>query len=132
MIIESIEQLPASEQEITEYVMRHLMQQGCMSKSFSDGCQYRRQHGTSCAVGCLIPHSHYKPHFEGYTVVRLELPYLTHAFVVLEILQDFHDANPWDDVYLPVHNKMISKLKNRGITFPEDINDWLISLGITV
>ena len=46
----------ASEQEVFDYVIGHLVRQG--SRSVSAGgtdCRYRGSDGSKCAVGCLIP-----------------------------------------------------------------------------
>lgn len=52
-------------QETYDKVRDHLMNQGERSFLEGAGCQYRGPGGMSCAVGCLIPDSIYKPDIES-------------------------------------------------------------------
>lgn len=58
-------------QEIFDTVLAHLRKQGKASTNRSNGCRYRGEGGTSCAVGCLIPDELYDPVIEGLVVEQL-------------------------------------------------------------
>jgi hypothetical protein len=63
----SINQLQhMNDQDIFDFVTRHLLTQGRRATPFnSNGCLYRAHGGLSCAVGCLIPDGSYHPGMEG-------------------------------------------------------------------
>jgi hypothetical protein len=92
-------------QEIFDTVVNHLAQQGTQSMTqraddhvdrAGDGCAYRGDGGTKCAVGCLIPDDAYNPRMENATVISLaerkELPVdLIEHVALLSQLQEAHD-----------------------------------------
>lgn len=52
-------------QQIFDKVVNHLRTQGRAAHAPNGtGCMYRNDEGLSCAVGCLIPDSHYRPEFD--------------------------------------------------------------------
>ena len=60
-----------TEQEIFDTVLAHLRKQGKASTNHLNGCRYRGEGGTACAVGCLIPEELYDPVIEGLVVEQL-------------------------------------------------------------
>lgn len=52
-------------QQIFDKVATHLAAQKFPSRDNGHACRYRSQSGYSCAVGCLIPDSHYRPEFDS-------------------------------------------------------------------
>lgn len=52
-------------QEVFDKVLNHLRKQGKAAVHSGEGCAYRGEGGTSCAVGCLIPDEMYSPAMEG-------------------------------------------------------------------
>lgn len=91
-------------QEVFETVAKHLFKQGRRSTDSAERCVYRLERGDRvlmCAVGCLIPKSHYRTSMEhkgvdglvtgasrlGYTVPRV----IRRNAELLELLQEAHD-----------------------------------------
>ena len=79
-------------QEIFDYVVNHLRQQGGPALNFYGDCAYRGGDDTMCAVGCLLADDEYVPGFEGTSAKELELPHrLREHADMLDTLQGFHD-----------------------------------------
>lgn len=58
-------------QQIFNKVAKHLATQQVQSRGRAGGkCMYRGRNGTSCAVGCLIPDSHYRLEFDSVSDLR--------------------------------------------------------------
>ncbi len=69
-------------QEVFDKVATHLLTQ--KKKSIGeDGCSYRGEDNTSCAVGCLIPDSKYTPEIEGAGVQGLYTENQTNSLIRL-------------------------------------------------
>lgn len=80
---------------------RHLLKQGVKSISpDKSDCRYRGPRGTSCAIGCLVPRTTWRPHHEGMNVATLRGDgFLPRALRDLDIdllaeLQVVHDCRP--------------------------------------
>ena len=54
-------------QQIFNKVAKHLLKQGRRARD-GNGCAYRGENGTKCAVGCLIPDALYDDRLEGSSV----------------------------------------------------------------
>ncbi len=54
-------------QETYNRVKSHLLTQNRRSMG-EEGCAYRGDRGTTCAIGCLIPDTAYSPEFEGDSI----------------------------------------------------------------
>lgn len=54
-------------QEIFDKVAKHLRTQNKKAEG-RDGCLYRAEDGSTCAIGCLIKDEHYAPELEQKTV----------------------------------------------------------------
>ena len=91
-------------QQVFDYVVSHLITQGKQSvidTSTYDGCAYRGNGGTSCAVGCLIPESEYHSNLESLSVEDIldedlvptlkKLSNIPSMSKLLSDLQRFHD-----------------------------------------
>lgn len=112
-----------SEQEIFDTVYRHMLTQG--RKASPDGllCRYRTVvdgNVLTCAVGCLIPDSEYKPTFEGKCLERIidsgYCPrWLTQNLAILHELQVIHDH------YLVLNwpIRLAELAVRRGLTIPQ-------------
>jgi hypothetical protein len=51
--------IPNTPQEIFDYVIQRLLEQGKRSMTGEEGCKYRGDGGTRCALGWLIPDDRY-------------------------------------------------------------------------
>ena len=51
--------IPNTPQEIFDYVIQRLLEQGKRSMAEEEGCKYRGDGGTRCALGWLIPDARY-------------------------------------------------------------------------
>lgn len=71
--------------QVFDFVKEHLLTQGGQSLDVSGICRYRGPHGTSCAVGCLIPDHKYNPLWEGANLISLN----KHHAVPLNCIFDF-------------------------------------------
>ncbi len=60
-----------SDQEVFDFVVRHLRRQGRRAEAARSGqCRYRGAEGSMCAAGCLIADEQYTSHLEGKLVWR--------------------------------------------------------------
>ena len=90
-------------QEVFDYVINHLRQQGKQSTSKANGCEYRTDEGLACAVGCLIPNDKYESWIEGKPIDDLIWDYkhesgMIYHLSILKSLQQFHDTSTtWID-----------------------------------
>jgi hypothetical protein len=57
-----------TQQEIFDVVATHLLKQNAPSKGDKGLCMYRGPNGKKCAVGYLIPDSHYDPNMESMPI----------------------------------------------------------------
>jgi len=84
----------ATEQEVFDQVVNHLLTQGERSSSDIDGdCRYRYK-DLKCAAGCLVSKEEYKEVFEGWTwpdLVRDHGVSENHEELIGD-LQDIHDG----------------------------------------
>jgi hypothetical protein len=58
--------IPSTRQEIFDYVVQRLLQQGKRSMTGEEGCKYRGDGGTRCALGWLIPDDLYRPEMDDF------------------------------------------------------------------
>lgn len=84
----------ATEQEVFEYVARHLLTQGKLAGD--DGaCYYKTREGNlSCAAGCLIAEDEYDESFENkswHGLVNLGVVPTAHHYLIVA-LQRLHDS----------------------------------------
>mgnify|MGYP000506341859 CR=1 FL=1 len=95
--MEQINLEKATAQQVFDYVVRKLFEQGCKSTVSNDGdlhCAYRGNDGTKCAGGWLIRDEQYNPKMEGYSwmvVVGMYDLCSNHMDLVTD-LQDIHDS----------------------------------------
>ena len=85
----------ATEQEVFDQVVTHLLTQGKRSMSLRwSGCAYRGQNHLKCAAGCLISDEEYSSDMEGYSWVNLldrkQVPQSHYALITR--LQHIHDG----------------------------------------
>ena len=82
-------------QEAFEISTKHVLnlKERCTN---SEGCSYRNEKGSSCAIGILIPDEQYEPGLESMSARELDfLPCLQGLeFDMLEELQITHDYKP--------------------------------------
>jgi hypothetical protein len=89
---------PLTNQQIIDRVRHYFSQTGAVLgyDVYADTCVYKGENGEKCAVGCLIPPSHYRSDFEGLSVESV-FPYIFDLFaddgacVILRELQTAHD-----------------------------------------
>lgn len=90
-------------QAIFDQVVEHLLTQGKRSVLDDGLCAYRKEDGSKCAVGCLIPDENYYEGLEGGDAYRNDviaaLPFIAdeEIKILLYHLQDIHDT---DEPYL--------------------------------
>lgn len=101
----------ASEQEVFDYVIGHLVSQGRQSidKKAKGGwvpCAYRGENGAKCAVGALIPDEIYDDGMEGSPVDMLieQFPrecvitgIIKHANLLIDLQKLHDDSRVWRD-----------------------------------
>ena len=90
-------------QEIFNFVIQHLTEQGERAEDSTGICAYRGRNKTMCAVGCLIPDEFYSPHIEEMGLEQILIEHensLSMKYVLdlinshnnlLSSLQCFHD-----------------------------------------
>ena len=98
-----------SEQEVFDFVVAHLLTQGCKSRAgrggfrrlSEGGCAYRGESPdgapAQCAAGCLIPEEEYHHSFEGRPVTHLPYFHGWRARDLVTQLQGVHDSTPVQD-----------------------------------
>lgn len=93
----------AKQQYVFDITVRKLAEQGCAGYS-DEGCSYRGNHNTKCAVGMWIPDSAYTPEMEDIAlrVLRVKfknvLPEILldeELFGIFDALQIVHDKLAW-------------------------------------
>lgn len=89
-----------TDRELFDFVVNHLVSQGCPSKqAFGKNCAYRGPQGRKCAVGCLINDDNYRPSLEGKVALhRHVVEALTNSvgsfdFALCSALQTAHDQH---------------------------------------
>jgi len=97
----------ATRQEVFDYVVTNLYEQGCKSLSKDGSCAYRGPEGAKCAAGWLIPDEEYNTSLEGSgwgaLVKSLKVP-KNHSELVIA-LQEAHDLEPteyWGDCFVRI------------------------------
>jgi hypothetical protein len=85
-------------QEIFNFVVKHLIEQGRPSVDGRGNCVYRSPEGSMCAVGCLIPDEIYDESMESQSIYDLvtiqnrNFPdYIADQISILDRLQTCHD-----------------------------------------
>ncbi|WP_016761376.1 hypothetical protein [Leptospira weilii] len=58
-------------QEVFDYIIKHLLTQNSISINEMKSCLYRGPYGKKCAAGVLIGDEEYSPDFEGRTWIGL-------------------------------------------------------------
>lgn len=107
-----------TEQEIFDFVARHLSNQGCRSvQTYECGgsCAYRGDCETMCAVGCLLTDEEVTEDMEGRNVDDIALPERLAPFRdLLRQLQQDHDLldGPWFEIC----NRLRSTAKVYGLS----------------
>lgn len=91
--------IPNTSQEIFDYVIQRLLEQGKRSMTGEEGCKYRGDGGTRCALGWLIPDDLYRAEMDDFhcswnvgDLLRHDFPAITalgHALA--EDMQRAHD-----------------------------------------
>jgi hypothetical protein len=114
-------------QAVVEKVLKHLWDQGRVSYDPSlNGCAYRGEDGTKCAIGILIPDDIYSFDMEGknfhqlcqqYDVVAA-LPEIKAIKQVGEVMQQLHDN-------LQGRSDFRKRLRHNA-------QEWLADYGLTV
>ena len=62
---------PVEAQEIFDYSVSKVIEQGVQARGAEYQCAYRGENGTKCAFGHLIPDALYKPSMEGINAMAL-------------------------------------------------------------
>lgn len=91
--------IPSTPQEIFDYVIQRLLEQGKRSMTGEEGCKYRGDGGTRCALGWLIPDDLYVAEMDDFVLswnvqdlLRHDIPAITalgHALA--DDMQSAHD-----------------------------------------
>jgi hypothetical protein len=114
-------------QAVVDKVLKHLWDQGRVSYDHSlNGCAYRGEDGTKCAIGILIPDDIYSFDMEGKNFRQLcqqhnavaNLPEIQAIMEVGEVMQQLHDD-------LQGRSDFRKRLRNRA-------QAWLPDYGLTV
>lgn len=93
----------STSQEVFDYIIKHLRNQGERATDNKNGCVYRSDRGLACAIGCLIPDSEYNEFMEGLSFDQLsreneseewfiKLGFGKH-YDLLDTMQSFHDTS---------------------------------------
>ena len=97
-------------QQILNFCVKKIVEQGGPSMDQSDSCRYRGPNGAKCAIGHLIGDDEYLPAFEGNTVLALSRNYSDIKFknfdltdcevrILLVQLQEAHDRAAYETAY---------------------------------
>jgi hypothetical protein len=81
-----------SREEVFNYIVQKLNEQGSLSQTECGSCFYRMKNGKRCAAGWLIDDEDYKPEFEGKAISELNLIPPKHLDLVSN-LQHIHDES---------------------------------------
>jgi hypothetical protein len=110
-----------SEQEVFNWIVTKLMEQGKKSVDARSHCMYRGEDGCKCAAGWVIGDDEYTVSFEDQTWSSLVAKYdyvpSSHSKLIYE-LQHIHDAFTVDKW----KNKFILLADDRGLSLPECLN----------
>ena len=79
----------ATEQEIFDQAVKHLLTQNAVSTGSDGSCKYRGDNGLICAAGCFISDDEYGPEMEGKNWGSLSTPQ-KHIELISD-LQIIHD-----------------------------------------
>lgn len=86
----------ATEQEVFDQVVEHLLKQRAQSRHATD-CAYRGDGGLKCAAGCLIADDEYSEELEGLgwaVLVRNRPNFPKRHSGLIQGLQAIHDTRP--------------------------------------
>ena len=117
MIVESIESIPTTPQDIFNHVATHLLTQNEVCMVDYD-CKYHHN-GKACAAGCLIPDSLYSEDDEGYDF--FDMRYLNGSILAYNNLR----TRGFPELSLESLN-LISRLQNLHDNLP--IEQWKSNL----
>jgi hypothetical protein len=90
-----------SKQEIFDYVVQKLIEQG--GKSTSEGCAYRGDYGRKCPIGWLIPDEAYISIIEGMPwceIVSHAETNATYSSVIKAVYDDIDPSSGVDNTFL--------------------------------
>lgn len=107
----------ATEQEVFDYVVHHLLTQNQKSILRSNDCRYRGENNLKCAAGCLIDDDEYKPEFETITWFNLSVKGCfptEHRELIqdLQYIHDFYNVENWENKL-----KLLAGLYNLNFNF---------------
>jgi hypothetical protein len=117
-------------QQEFDAVVAHLYTQG-KPALYQEGCAYRGDNGTMCAVGCRIPDSMYSSKMEGESATSLlpvfDLPAEIHEYsAMFQDLQYAHDSHSnraedgyFDKTRLSDHLRNIAEKHKLTFTAPQ-------------
>ena len=80
----------ATEQEVFDQAVKHLLTQNAVSTGSDGSCKYRGDNGLICAAGCFISDDEYGPEMEGKGWCFLLSTPQEHKDLISE-LQEIHD-----------------------------------------
>jgi len=118
----------ASEQEVFDYVIGHLVSQGKQSLQTEgwEPCAYRGENGTKCAVGALIPDEVYNDGMEGNPVDGLIERFpreclitgiIKHANLLIDLQKLHDDQSVWKDNGR-FKDRVVAIAKNNNLNVP--------------
>lgn len=95
-----------TDEQVYKYVRDFLINQNKKSENRNDGCAYRGEDNTKCAIGCLILDEFYDETFEGglpnketgtrgkriIEAISKSLPNWTFNMKLIENVQEIHDT----------------------------------------
>lgn len=88
----------ATEQQIFDQVVSHMLKQGRQSALENGLCKYRGPEGLMCAAGCLMSDDEYNPNFDKgagnwHSLVNKKIVPSHHSMLIrkLQICHDFAD-----------------------------------------
>lgn len=89
---------PKDNQQVFDYALRKIREQGKPAVDGSVNCMYRTDDGLRCVAGCLIPDEEYDSKMEGVQVAsggRIQRWFKKHGFdlELISAMQNAHDNN---------------------------------------
>lgn len=122
---------PVEAQEVFDYSVSKVIEQGVQAKGAQNQCAYRGENGTKCSFGHVIPDALYKKSMEGSNAVALLeqgrhylppnvkalLPSLGQHVDLIFSLQQAHDNVHADDFVSNFRRRAEAVAATHGLTF---------------